>query len=259
MGILDSDRLLKRVWLANGVLILLALIVAAGVALFAVLSNTIGHDANAVAAPLATGGPAAATDPRAVRYSMPQDIYGSSTRLIHVFHGEAYARAEGYDGSRRQYSLYLPEGPTVNVIFLQSDGRARLLLDRPAFVRALDYPYAPEDSLQRWISYEMVFDDSNGDHRLDDEDAAVLYVSDLDGTNFRRVTPDGWVVRSHTALGPTQLLIGAIRAPSPERGKEDEQPQQAFVYDLTTSTLTPHAVLDSLAAQAGRILGRPRP
>lgn len=259
MSILDSDRLLKRIWLVNGLLILVALVLAAGIALFALISNTLDRKANAVAAPVPAADENAATDPRAIRYSIPREIYGSATRLIHVFHGEAYARVEGYDGSRRQYSLYDPEAPTVNVIFLAADGTSRLLLDRPAFFRQVDYPHAREDSLQRWISYEIVFDDSNGDRKLDDDDAAVLYVSNLDGTNFRPVMPEGWVVLSHTALRPTELLITAIRVPSSERGKADEQRQQAFVYDLVGNTLTAHAGLDTAAELAGRILGRPRP
>jgi hypothetical protein len=255
----DSDRLLKRIWLANGLLILLGLVLAGGVALFALISNAIGRRAEAVAAPTTVADPGTRADPRAVRYSMPREVRGTSTRLIHVFHGEAYARAEGYDGSRRQYSLYTSEGPTVNVIFLRPDGTAHLLLDRPAFVRTLDYPDAREDSLQRWIAYEIVTDDSNGDRRLDDQDAAILYLSDVDGTNFRRVMPEGWAVTSHIALQPGQLLISAIRVPAREGGKADEQPQRAFIYDLTTNTLVPHVSLDSIAERAGRVLSRPRP
>ena len=71
--------------------------------------------------------------------------------------------------------------------------------------------------------------------------------------------PEGWSVVSHTALEPTRLLITAIPSPGPDRGTAEEQPQRAFVYDISGNRLTAHAQLDSLTAQAGRVLSRPRP
>jgi len=46
-----------------------------------------------------------------------------------------------------------------------------------------------DDSLQAWITYEIAFEDTDGDGGLDENDAASLYVSDLHGGSFRRVLP----------------------------------------------------------------------
>src|SRR2546430_9828368 len=50
------------------------------------------------------------------------------------------------------------------------------------------------DSLQTWITYDIAFEDTDGDGGLDEDDAASLYVSDLHGGSFRRVLPEGWSI-----------------------------------------------------------------
>ena len=88
-------------------------------------------------------------------------------------------------------------------------------------------------------------------------DAAELYISSLDGGNLRRVLPPGLRVRSTQVLPGLQLLVTALDARGGERKPEEQLPQRAFRFNPRTGGLTADLVLDSLAATAGRILGRP--
>jgi hypothetical protein len=92
---------------------------------------------------------------------------------------------------------------------------------------------------------------------LDYQDAAELYISDLEGGHFRRVLPPGLRVTSTMVLSDRQLLVSALDARGAERKPEDQLPQRAFRFNPRTGELASDVGLDSLAAAAGRILGRP--
>src|SRR2546422_2900601 len=146
----------------------------------------------------------------------------------------------------------------VNAIFLEpGGGPGHLLLDRPALIRSVNFPRSKDDSLQAWITYEIAFEDTDGDGGLDENDAASLYVSDLHGGSFRRVLPEGWSILAHEPLDGRRIVVLALR--SAERGDRrslEEPPERAFFYDVQTGRAEPYAALDSLTARAARIVGR---
>jgi len=258
----DIDRWLKRLWMVNGVLLLALLVLGTGALLISWLSGTFGGK-NAVLAPDSTRGP---TDtPRAVRYSAPRPIWRTKTSVVVVRYGKGQQRTPlglgsemsgsgfyAYDGDRYE------DGPVVNLIFLTGAQPGRVLFDKPAYLGWFDYPRSKEDSLERWMTYHIAFEDTNKDGRLDGDDRDDLYVSDLDGSNLRRVLPSGMRLLGEEAVGDGRhLLVTALEVPKDWRGSDDELPQRAFLYDVSTGTATPHAVLDSLVLRAARVLGRP--
>ncbi len=250
----DMDRWLKRLWMVNGVLLLGLLILGTGALLVSWLSGAFSAK-NAVIAPDTTrSGP---VKPRAVRFSAPREIWGTKTRLVVVGYGKSQQGAglrEYYssDGSSDQ------SGPRVNVIFLTGTEPGRVLLDKPAYIGWLDYPSTKSDSLQRWIRYHIAFDDTNKDGRLDSDDRADLYVSDVDGSNLRRVLPPGMRLLDDDPLGDGRhLIVTALQVPNDWRGPEDELRERAFLYDVQTGATTPYVGLDSLVQRAARVLGRP--
>jgi hypothetical protein len=198
----DMDRWLKRLWLANGVLLLILLVLGGGALLFETLSGAFGPR-DAVLAPGANGAPAAR--PRAVRYSPPRPIWGTKNR-----------------------------------------------------VAWFDFPTSKEDSLVKWATYRIAFEDTNHDGRLDSDDDVNLYVSDLDGSDLRRVLPQGMRLLDHQALDDGRhLIVTALELPKDWHGSDDQLPQRAFLYDVPTRTATPYPALDSLVQNASRILSRP--
>ena len=252
----DSDRLFRRLWLVNGIMFLVALVGIIGVVVYNFVSETFrdpGPEVRAEATEGEGGEPPAA---RAIRYSEPQTIYGTTVGLIAVTHGAAPMSSAGMAVTMpsSSYGLYESEGPTVKVIFLdRGAATGRLLLDRPAYIRLIDYPLSKDDSLQRYISYSIMFDDTNGDGALDHEDAAAVYVTDLEGRGLRRASPEGIVVQSHDLMDDGRLLI--LGVPQPPKGeKEERMPQRAFIHDFARGTTTPLTALDSLALRAGTVL-----
>jgi hypothetical protein len=248
----DLDRWLKRVWMVNGVLLLLLMLLGTGALLVTWLSGAFGGK-NAVLAPAPTGG--ADAKPRAVRYSPPRPIWGSKTRVVVVRYGKGQQRAGMGFGS---YEYHDEDGPVVNLLFLTGTAPGRVLLDKPAYVGDFDYPSSKDDSLQHWLTYQIAFEDTNGDGRLDSDDRVDLYVSDLDGSNLRRVLPFGMrLVDHHSAGDGRHLVVTALQVPKDWRGSDDELPQRAFLYDVPTGTTTAYAALDSLVRDAARVLARP--
>ena len=250
---MDQERLLKRVWLVNG-LLLAVLFVALAIWLVVELGSSWFHRHSAVIT--ATHGAPAKRTSRAVRYDPPQSIWKSTTRIVLIGYGEAFERpAHEFASSNsygERYALY------VNAIFLEpGGGPGHLLLDRPALIRSVNFPRSKDDSLQAWITYEIAFEDTDGDGGLDENDAASLYVSDLHGGSFRRVLPEGWSILAHEPLDGRRIVVLALRsAELGDRRSLEETPERAFFYDVQTGRAEPYAALDSLTARAARIVGR---
>ena len=258
----DMDRWLKRLWLVNGVLLLILIVLSTGAVAVTWLSGAFSGR-NAVLAPDSTRN--AAVAPRAVRYSPPRAIWGTKSRVVVVRYGRGQqGRGLGW-GSEMSGSEYYSydggrdaDGPVVNLLFLPATGAGRVLLDKPAYVSWFDYPSTKDDSLQRWITYRIALDDTNNDGRLDSDDRVDLFVSDLDGSNLRRVLPPGMRLLDHQAVGDGRhLVVTALQVPADFRGSDDELPQRAFLYDVLTGSTTPYAAVDSLVRNAANVLARP--
>ncbi|HEV8303664.1 MAG TPA: hypothetical protein VGQ25_01770 [Gemmatimonadales bacterium] len=252
----DLDRWLKRLWAVNGVLLLALLVLGTGTLVIGWASGLFARD-QAVVAPDST--PHGAATPRAVRFSSPRRIWGTTTRLVIVYYGKRPQTGPGL-GSM-ELSSYSGEdaGPTVNLLFLGPDGApGRVLFDRPAYVARFDYPETKSDSLEPWITYRVALEDTNGDGRLDSDDHAALWVSDVDGTNLRRVLPAGMRLLNAAAAGDGRhLVVTALEVPAGWRGSDDELRQRAFLYDVRAGTTVPYPALDSLVQRAARIVGQP--
>src|SRR5205823_14399270 len=82
----------------------------------------------------------------------------------------------------------------------------------PALIRSVNFPRSKDDSLQAWITYEIAFEDTDGDGGLDEDDAVSLYVSDLHGGSFRRVLPEGWSILAHEPLDGRRIVVLALRS-----------------------------------------------
>lgn len=257
----SSDRWLERVWLVNGVVLLAALVIGAGFAVVNTVTEWHGNKDVAVAAPA----PERVADPgigiRAVRFDIPVSVRGSDTRLVLVHNGVDFLpKSAGSGLSKKDYAGYGEEGPTANVVFLPNGGApGRLLFERPAYIKEVSYPgneSGHADSLQTWISYEVVLEDSNGDGKLDDDDERQLMVSNLEGTHLVRVLPAGWRLKEYSVRDDHRtMVITALQLPKSGEQFEDRQvAERAFVYDVPTGKLAPLAALDSVVERAGRIL-----
>ncbi|HEX6911228.1 MAG TPA: hypothetical protein VF142_12570 [Longimicrobium sp.] len=249
---LTLDRTLRWIWLLIGAAVLLLLIVGGVMVLAQVIGNRGASEAAEEVVEQASQ--PSAEDLRPVRYGEPRAVPGTGTRMILLGGGEGYGRGAG-----RGYGSYSgAENAYVNAVFLDA-GEARLLVDRPAFIRRVHLPgdgQTRADSAAPWIAYVMALEDGNGDGAVDAQDPAALYVTDREGRNLRAVVRPPLRYEWHQALDASRLLVYALE-PTP-RGRTDPERmrQRAFVYDVASGQLTPYAALDSAAARAARILGR---
>jgi len=245
------DRVLRWVWLINGVLLLALLVFAGGFVAIGALSG-LGGGSPAPSRPAGAGSVRRAEAEAPIRYDPPVPVRGSGTRVVLIRRGSGYAYS-----STASSTTTGGEGAVVNVVFLEGAG-ARLLLDRPGFIRRVRFPgHDPAevvgDSALRWIVYEMALRDSNADGAVDDRDRRSLYVTDLGGRGLRRVLPEGYELREWAAEPDGSLVATGLELTPAPGGR---MRQRAFVLDAA-GTVRPYAALDSAAADAGRIVGSP--
>jgi hypothetical protein len=235
------DRAVKVVWLAIGVLVLVGLAIAGVSVLLSFMQSGGEPDASQPAAREAH----ASTGGAALRYDAPRPIRGVEWRLMPVRRTSDLPDPGSSSGT--------PSRALVNAIFLAPGGQARLLLDRPAFIRSIDLPGESADSARGWIAYEIAFRDTDRDGRLGPGDRAELYVSAPDGTGLRPVLPTGVLPRAHVALDAGRMLVLGLLPPADTTVPERRWEQRAYVYDAASGRAQPLAAVDSLAARAARI------
>jgi hypothetical protein len=235
---LTLDRALRIVWLAIGVLLLGVLLVSLVLVLAGFLRTRGATEAAAgAAAEGVRGAPEAG-----VRAGLPEALAGTSTRVVFLERARPGA-AEGAPAAGRR-------GGLVNLVFLDPDGGARLLLDRPAYIREVRYPPAepgagaPGAEPAPWLTYEMALEDSDGDGMLGERDAAGLYVSDVDGGRLRPVVEPPLRVRGYRRHGAGELLVYVTGEDGAER---------ALLYGVEAGRLSPFVALDSATLLAARI------
>lgn len=244
------DRTLRWVWLINGICLLL-LLVGGGIALLVAVLSGLGGGGDSAGTPSRAAATAKRDGAAPLRYDPPLRVRGSDTRIVVVRRGTGYTyRNTSASGARAA------EAPAVNVVFLDRNGGARLLLDRPGYISELRYPgdageAAGGDTL-RWIVLEAALEDSNGDHAVDERDRRSLYVAGLDGRGMRRVLPPGFELRDWAAEPGGGLVVTAVEL----RPGAGPMPERAFVVD-PSGGVRPYAALDSAVAEAGRISGNP--
>ena len=242
------DRVLRWVWLINGVLLLLILLGSAVFVAIGALSGMGGGSPAPTAVATTDSAGSAAEAP--VRYDLPVPVRGTATRVVLVRRGSGYAYS-----STASSAPAGGEGAVVNVAFLDAAG-ARLLLERAGFIRRVRFPRrgADEpgaDSTLRWIVYEMALKDTNRDGAVDDRDRRSLYLTDLDGRGLRQVLPDGYELRDWAAQPDGSLVATALELAPAAGGRMRER---AFVVD-PAGAARPFTALDSAAAEAARITG----
>ena len=249
----DAAPWFRRLWWVNGVLLCVTLVAILGILGYSALTEVRWRAGSPGVAPTSVS-PTADPPERAVRYGLPRQIVGTSTELVVVHYGSSDVAPSGY-GVTGPAAPAIRQGPQINVVFVNPEtGAAHLLLDRPAFIRAINYPRNRSDSLRSWITYEIAFEDRDQSGDLNGQDPAQLYISDLEGQGFRSILPSGWLVRSHRPWGASAILVLALEEPAGRAVDEAEMPQRAFLYDVSADLLTPFEALDVLIAQAARLV-----
>ncbi|MSS71830.1 MAG: hypothetical protein EXS64_10115 [Candidatus Latescibacteria bacterium] len=153
---------------------------------------------------------------------------------------------------------YYTEDPsTVNLLFFSDQGSdAHLLFDREVFIKFAEIPHDSADS-QDYALYLVVRDDSNGDGRMNSEDNAGLWLSDLYGHNLKQITPDSLVVQSLSKSEDRKQIYMVVRIKPKDRKEPREHWDQAiYMYGVEQKHLKPMLVDQTVLQKARSLLQR---
>ena len=128
-----------------------------------------------------------------------------------------------------------------NLIFYNTRTRESHLLDtgkmliRELFVNNLEMHGRFADQL---VLYSIITRDFNGNGQLDPDDPGYLYISDKEGRNFRRVSPENASVQSWEFPGKRNFILMKLKY---DRNKDavfdQEDPSSLIRVDIDTATV----------------------
>ena len=151
----------------------------------------------------------------------------------------------------------LADRATVNLLFYsEDDPEGTLLFDREVWVQGAEIPGEPDGS-QDCILYGVVADDTNGDGRLNQPDDTSLWISDLQGRDLVRLTPDTLAVSTFSVSedGACVFLTAWIN-PGDSTVPREHWEQGVYVCDVKQKKLEVLPIDRSLFARARDLLQR---
>lgn len=190
------DKFLKILWLINGLLIL----VLVGYLLTELISKE-KQKRDRVDNEAMVGVPLEEAKNRGValqglKYDAPEQIGNTDISLL-LISSMTYEQEKELKGIASMagdisYSAF----NCINVVFLDTNYNViRKLLDKKASISDLKVPgrYGrrdESDTLYKNIAYKIGFEDNNKDNLLSEKDNQDLFISDLDGSNLKRITEE---------------------------------------------------------------------
>ena len=226
---MELNRFLKIVWTINGVILLVIFILMA-VTLGGELIDKFSYkESKIIVGEELEEAKKEGLVLQGLEVGTPQAIYNSDVYILSV-KLKTYERPRSTNfGSPSKLKIDATYGnDVVNFIFLDKDMQpVSTLLDRKAFIKSYTYPdramreRLSEEVVQQNISYEIAFEDSNKDGKIDDDDNSDLFITDLTGKNLTQVTT-GIDVLSFRFLDSARILINYHkRTDEPEEHKKD--------------------------------------
>lgn len=181
-------------------------------------------------------------------YDAPRDVYNSTNKYLPVA-AMTYKQAKSYKRDLdSQGDISIGDPIYFNVVFMDKDYHVTgLLLDRRAAVNNIFFsrPYHnhmdyyddsdPVDTTVKNIAYDIAFEDSNNDGKINYQDDYDLYISDLDGRNLTQVTKQIDVL-SYEFIDSNSRIFVSFQDRSDMR---DEYKQTKFgVYNIKGKTFS---------------------
>ena len=260
------DKVLKILWLVNGVL-LLAILLFAGYRL--VLEEFILYGGPDSESGVVIGGEQAdalktGAEFQGLVYDPIVPVPGTIFRVLPVSakrFKSTMQDIEQYSDLSHHVSLEdvgLSTYGNVNLIFLDLDYRVvNKLLDKRGFIRATASPKIMSDDQDaidptvKNIVYLISFADSNNDGILNEYDIADLYISGEDGSNLTKVTDNMDVVDFQFINNNSEILISYE-----ERGGLDSHymSRRYAKYQITRETLLELSTLHQAISETEKLL-----
>ena len=239
------DLWLKRIWLTIGILILLGAVV--GIISMAVLFLSDTYDGGG---PIATSTTPDTLVSQGIGVSIPTAVGRTSFVYIPLIVKDLSTPLPRAAYEAKNFGNFV-----VNILFANRDGTdPHLLLDRKAFISSIRIPRYI-DSLWTFCLFQIAFEDTDGDGRINHNDRSRLYVSDLNGRNLLPVLPDSLYLDSFdvTPAADRVFLIAKIK-PLGGNAKFEDWPERLYLFNLRSRTLAPYPENDESLRRAKDLL-----
>lgn len=119
-----------------------------------------------------------------------------------------------------------------NIIFYRKkDGETNILLNKKAIINGFDLleeKKAGKSSSRYWL-YQIIDSDTNGDQKLDTQDAKIGYLSDLSGNNLQQITPNNSQILNWTLVQSAGTIFIKILKDSDNDRKFTEKDETNFI------------------------------
>lgn len=119
-----------------------------------------------------------------------------------------------------------------NIIFYRKkDGETNILLNKKAIINGFDLleeKKAGKSSYRYWL-YQIIDSDTNGDQKLDTQDAKIGYLSDLSGNNLQQITPNNSQILNWTLVQSAGTIFIKILKDSDNDRKFTEKDETNFI------------------------------
>ncbi|PMB38409.1 hypothetical protein CEN41_23720 [Fischerella thermalis CCMEE 5330] len=119
-----------------------------------------------------------------------------------------------------------------NIIFYgKKDGKSNILLNKKAIINGFDLleeKKAGKSSSRYWL-YQIIDSDTNGDQKLDTQDAKIGYLSDLSGNNLQQITPNNSQILNWTLVQSAGAIFIKILKDSDNDQKFTEKDETNFI------------------------------
>ncbi|BAU05295.1 hypothetical protein NIES592_16610 [Fischerella major NIES-592] len=119
-----------------------------------------------------------------------------------------------------------------NIIFYgKKDGKINILLNKKAIINGFDLleeKKAGKSSSRYWL-YQIIDSDTNGDQKLDTQDAKIGYLSDLSGNNLQQITPNNSQILNWTLVQSAGAIFIKILKDSDNDQKFTEKDETNFI------------------------------
>jgi len=252
-----SDIWLKRIWFVNGIILflffLLGILFVSNEIIYQFDRNR-SDERGVIVGEEKNDAESENLELQTIRLSTPQDIFNSDIKFISVYQKD-------YDTPRKVLEIsgsakYLPEGMKINVIFTdQSKKYTKLLLDRKASINKMNYPSYEQEKQQKFIYYEISFEDTDNNGRINSEDKNEYYISNFDGTDFRRILPLCYQVEEYDFSDDYSKLYFICKIEPNDNNISPEYWEKILVeYDFSKDEIIVDESLNSLVNKARKII-----
>ncbi len=246
------DRWLKRVWLVNGLVLLISALAYVGIQGAVYMHRWRLRPRPMPGANLTSRADALVSQklhpsfPRAVGTTdwtvIPLAVQDLSRPAPRADYDRADLLQMAAPPSLHSFALVTEPG-IMNLLFARKDGSdPHLLLDRPAHITAAELLERQNGSWSNdpFLVYRLALRDSDGDGRLTRRDRDDLWLSDVDGRGMRAVTDSTLQVLQYRLTDDrTKLMLLVRRRPDGPPRPPADWPEGLVAYDFATAALRP--------------------